>query len=103
MIRYSILPPLLWFTGHPIPWSYLFVVQGLVLFVGQLTMLPVGGGGVELALSLLLSTYLSPAVTAVTLMGWRFVTFHWSLLVGAPVFLLVMGWRPARIAAASRV
>ena len=96
LIRYSILPLLLWFTGHPIPWSYLFVVQGLVLFVGQLSMLPGGGGSVEFTLSLLLSPYLTPAVTAATLLSWRFVTFHWSLLAGAPVFLFLMGRRPAR-------
>jgi len=97
LIRYSILPLLLGFTGHSIPWSYLFVVQGLVLFAGQLTMLPGGGGSVEFALGLLLSPYLTPAVTAATLLGWRFITFHWSLLVGAPVFLFIMGRRPVRL------
>ena len=96
LIRYSILPLLLWFSGHTVPWSYLFVVQGLALFVGQLSMLPGGGGGVELALTMLLRPYLSPAVTAATLLGWRFVTFHWSLLAGAPVFLWLMGRHPAR-------
>jgi uncharacterized protein (TIRG00374 family) len=97
LMRYSILPLLLWITGHAVPWSYLFVVQGLALFVGQLSMLPGGGGGVELALSMLLRPYLTPAVTAATLLGWRFVTFHWSLLAGAPVFLWLMGWRSARV------
>lgn len=97
LIRYSILPLLLWVTGHAVPWSYLFVVQGLALFVGQLSMLPGGGGGVELVLSVLLRPYLTPAVTAATLLGWRFVTFHWSLLAGAPVFLWLMGRRSARV------
>jgi glycosyltransferase 2 family protein len=97
LIRYSILPLLLWVTNHAVPWSYLFVVQGLALFIGQLSMLPGGGGGVELALSMLLRPYLTPAVTAATLLGWRFVTFHWSLLAGAPVFLWLMGRRSARL------
>ena len=95
LIRYSILPLLLWATGHAVPWSYLFVVQGLALFIGQMSMLPGGGGGVELALSMLLRPYLNPAITAAALLGWRFVTFHWSLIVGAPVFLLLMGRGPA--------
>ncbi len=94
LIRYSILPLLLWFTGHPTPWSYLFVAQGLALFSGQLSMLPGGGGGVELALGLLLSPYLNLAATAAALLEWRFITFHWSLLIGTPVFLFLMGRRP---------
>lgn len=90
LIRYSILPLLLWAMGHLVPWSYLFVVQGLSLFVGQVSALPGGGGGVELSMSMLLRSYLTPAATAAMLLDWRFVTFYWSLLVGAPVFFWLM-------------
>ncbi len=38
-------------------------------------------------------SYLNPAAT---LLAWRFITFHWSLLIGAPVFLFLMGRRPSR-------
>jgi uncharacterized protein (TIRG00374 family) len=95
LIRYSILPVLLWAAGQAVPWSYLFIVQGLALFVGQMSMLPGGGGGVELALSVLLRPYLTSAVTAASLLGWRFITFHCSILAGALVFPWLMSRRPA--------
>ena len=103
LIRYSILPVLLWAAGHTVPWSYLFFAQGLALFVGQMSMLPGGGGGVELALSILLRPYLTPAVTAASLLGWRFITFHCSLLAGALVFPWLMGRRPAHRIANARL
>lgn len=96
-VRYSILPVLLVFMGHPVPWGYLFVGQGLALFGGLLTFLPGGGGGVEAGLSALLRPYLDPATTATALLAWRFVTFYWYLLVGGPLFAVVTGTHARRL------
>lgn len=91
LLRYGVLPVLLWCLDIHIPWAYLFMVQGVVLFAGQAAMLPGGGGAVELGLGLFLSPYLTPAVTAAVLLAWRGFTYYGALLVGAPLFVWAMG------------
>ncbi len=91
MLRYSMLPILLSTIGHPVAWSYLFVVQQLLLFAGMATFLPGGGGGVEIGFSAILGSQLDTATTATALLAWRFVTFYWYLIAGAPVFLWSTG------------
>src|SRR3569832_1928808 len=91
LLRYGVLPVLLWCLDIHIPWAYLFMVQGVVLFAGQVAMLPGGGGAVELGLGLFLSPYLTPAVTAAVLLAWRGFTYYGALLVGAPLFVWAMG------------
>lgn len=91
MMRYGVLPVLIGLLGHAIPWGYLFVMQGILLFLGQVTVLPGGGGGVEIGFSALLAPYLGATLTATALLLWRFCTFYWYLIAGAPVFMLVTG------------
>lgn len=50
-------------------------------------------GGVETALSMLLHPYLTAPIIAATLLGWRFITLYWSMLVGAPVFIWLVRQR----------
>jgi len=88
LLRYSILPVVIWIFGQSIPWGYLFVMQGVLLFLGQVTFVPGGGGSVEVGFSALLAPYLSATPTAAALLVWRFTTFYWYLIAGAPVFLL---------------
>jgi glycosyltransferase 2 family protein len=91
LLRYSILPLVLLGLGHAVPWSYLFLVQGALLFAGQLSMLPGGAGGVELGFAALLAAWLDPGTLALGLLLWRFATFYWYLLLGAPVFAVTTG------------
>lgn len=91
LMRYSILAVVIWGLGFSIPWAYLFIVQGLVLFIGQLTVLPGGSGSVEVGFSALLAPFIDPANSALALLLWRFSTFYWYLIVGAPVFILRAG------------
>lgn len=88
---YSVLFVLLYLLGSPVPWGYLFLAQALAILIGKLTFLPGGSGGVELSFSGLLQAYLDPVTTATALLIWRVVTFHWRLLIGAPVFALATG------------
>ena len=97
MLRYSVLPLVILILGQAIPWGYLFVMQGVLLFLGQVTFLPGGGGGVEIGFSAMLTPYLNASTTAAALLLWRFVTFYWYLLAGAPVFALVTGKSVARL------
>ena len=95
LLRYSVLAVLLWMLKESVPWAYLFLVQSMLLFGGQMLLLPGGGGGVEVGFGALLNGYLEPATSALTLIVWRFYTFYWYLLAGAPVFILQTG-RAAR-------
>lgn len=102
LLRYSILPVVLYGLHHPVPWSYLFVVQGMLLFVGQLSFLPGGTGSVELGFSALLAAWLSTDTLALALILWRFATFYWYLLAGAPVFAATAGAATGRLLIARR-
>lgn len=97
LMRYSVLPVILLGLGHAVPWSYLFVIQGMLLFAGQLSFLPGGTGSVEVGFTALLAPWLAPEPLALTLVLWRFVTFYWYLLAGAPVFLLSAGSATRRL------
>jgi uncharacterized protein (TIRG00374 family) len=101
MLRYSVLAIVIWVLGKSVPWGYLFVMQGVLLFLGQVTFLPGGGGGVEIGFSALLAPYLDATSTAAALLLWRFATFYWYLIAGAPVFALATGKTAARLHKAS--
>ena len=91
LLRYSVLYLAVLGVGGAIPWSYTFIVQMLSLSAGQATLLPGGSGGVEASGSLLLAPYLEPATAAAAILVWRFATFYWYLIAGAPVFALMAG------------
>lgn len=97
MLRYGVLPMVIWLLDQSIPWGYLFIMQGILLFLGQVTFLPGGGGGVEIGFSALLSPYLNASSTAAALLLWRFATFYWYLIAGAPVFMLATGRMAMRL------
>ncbi len=91
LLRYSILYVVLRALDQPLAWAYLLLVQMISLSAGQLTFLPGGSGGVELGVSALLAPFLPSTTLASTLLLWRFATYYWYLLAGAPVFLLTAG------------
>ena len=104
-MRYSVLAVLVAGLHYHISWAYSFLAQMLMLSVGQLTMLPGGSGGVELSFALLLAPVLDPANLGAVLILWRFATYYWVLLAGAPVFASLVGgalWRnPGNAASAA--
>lgn len=92
LLRYSVLPILLWLIDQWVPWSYLFLIQPLLLFGGMLILLPGGVGGVEVGYGVLMHPFLEDAhLVAFTLLVWRFCTFYWYLIAGLPVFLAQSG------------
>ena len=96
LLRYSILYLAVRGLGGTLSWGYAFVVQMLSLTAGQATLLPGGSGGAEASSSLLLAPYLGPSTAAAAILVWRFVTFYWYLIAGAPVFVLMTAkplWR----------
>jgi uncharacterized protein (TIRG00374 family) len=93
LLRYSVLYVLVSGLGAHIGWAYSFLVQMLSLTVGQFTFLPGGSGGAELSATALLSPYLGAATAAAAVLAWRFATFYWYLIAGAPVFMLQAGRR----------
>lgn len=96
LLRYSVLYLAVQGLGGTLSWGYAFVVQMLSLTAGQATLLPGGSGGAEASSSLLLAPYLGPSTAAAAILVWRFVTFYWYLIAGAPVFVLLTArplWR----------
>lgn len=101
LLRYGVLPVLLWALGTPLSAAYLFMVQGLALLAGQFAFLPGGGGAVELGLGLFLRPFLPPAEIAAVLLAWRGFTYYGVVLAGAPLFVWSVG-RARRAAVARR-
>jgi uncharacterized protein (TIRG00374 family) len=91
LLRYSILYVLIRGLGESVPWAYTLLVQMLALTLGQFTLLPGGSGGVELGFTALLAPLLDPPTLGAVLLLWRFATYYWCLLAGAPVFAGVAG------------
>jgi len=92
MPRYAILAVVIAAVGKQvIPFTYIFLLQGLLNLGGQLIILPGGAGGVDVAYSVLMSPYLSPQAIGLTLILWRVYTYYLYLAVGAPIFILKTG------------
>ena len=51
--------------------------------------LPGGGGGVELAMALLLGRFVPLSMVGVIAILWRFFTYHMNLMVGGAVFFRI--------------
>lgn len=89
--RYAVLPVLLLMLHETVPWLYSFLMQPLLMLGSTLVVLPGGGGSVEIGYGLLMKPYLDPSISAFSLLVWRFCTFYWYLLAGAPIFLAYVG------------
>jgi uncharacterized protein (TIRG00374 family) len=99
LLRYSVLYIAVKAVGGEISWSYAFVVQMLSLTAGQATLLPGGSGGAEASSGLLLAPQIEPTTAAAAILLWRFATFYWYLIAGAPVFVTLAGGPVWRLAA----
>lgn len=96
LLRYSVLYLVVQALGAAMSWPYAFLVQMLSLGAGQAALLPGGSGGAEASGTVLLAPYLGTATAAAAILVWRFVTFYWYLIAGAPVFAVLAGrplWR----------
>jgi uncharacterized protein (TIRG00374 family) len=90
--RYTILVVVIVAVGKTaVPFTYIFLMQGLLNLGGQLIVLPGGAGGVDVAYSVFMSPYLSPQTIGLSLILWRVYTYYLYLAAGAPIFLLKTG------------
>jgi uncharacterized protein (TIRG00374 family) len=89
--RYLVLIIAVGLVTRELPVAYLFLLQGLLNFGGQMFVIPSGGGGVDAAYMALMRPYLDSTDIAFTLVIWRAYTFYWYLLVGGPIFLVKTG------------
>ncbi|RAR59735.1 uncharacterized protein (TIRG00374 family) [Onishia taeanensis] len=93
LTRYSLLYLTLDGLGVDVAWVWTFMVQMLAMAAGQLSLLPGGAGGVELTIGAFLLPTLGGETTAAAVLIWRFVTYHWYLLAGAPVLAWLVSQR----------
>jgi len=91
LLRFSVLYLTLRGLGSELAWAWTFLVQLLALTAGQLSLLPGGAGSAELASAALLTPMVGKSTTAAAILIWRFVTYYFYLIVGAPVFLHLAG------------
>lgn len=91
LARYAVLPVLLLMLNETVPLLYSFIIQPLLMLGSTLVVLPGGGGSVEIGFGLLMKPYLDPTISAFALLLWRFCTFYWYLLAGAPIFIAYVG------------
>ncbi len=87
--RYSVLPIILMaFSGARNGWP-LVLVQAFLFGASLLLIVPGGGGSVEVVMSLLLGHFVPLSMVGVTLVLWRFFTYHLYLIVGGTVFFII--------------
>ena len=91
MLRYGVLYVIIIGMDRDVYWAYTFLIQMLAFTAGHFTMLPGGSGGVELSFTALLSPVLDHATLGAVLLMWRFTTYYFYLIAGAPVFFLFVG------------
>jgi uncharacterized protein (TIRG00374 family) len=91
LLRYSVLYLALRGLGADLQWAWSFLIQMLALSAGQLSLLPGGAGAAELTSAALLAPMVGNSTAAAAILIWRAVTYYFYLLVGGPVFLLMLG------------
>jgi len=91
VLRYSVLYLALRGLGADLQWAWSFLIQMLALSAGQLSLLPGGAGAAELTSAALLAPMVGKSTAAAAILIWRAVTYYFYLLVGGPVFLLMLG------------
>jgi len=91
LLRYSVLYLALRGLGADLQWAWSFLVQMLSLGAGQMSLLPGGAGAAELTSAALLAPMVGKSTAAAAILIWRVVTFYFYLVVGGPVFLLMLG------------
>jgi len=91
LLRYSVLYLALRGLGADLQWAWCFLIQMLALSAGQFSLLPGGAGAAELTSAALLAPMVGKSTAAAAILIWRAVTYYFYLLVGGPVFLLMLG------------
>jgi uncharacterized protein (TIRG00374 family) len=91
VLRYSVMYLALRGLGADLQWAWCFLIQMLSLSAGQFSLLPGGAGAAELTSAALLAPMVGKSTAAAAILIWRAVTYYFYLLVGGPVFLLMLG------------
>jgi uncharacterized protein (TIRG00374 family) len=91
ILRYSVLYLALRGLGVDLQWAWCFLIQMLSLSAGQFSLLPGGAGAAELTSAALLAPMVGKSTAAAAILIWRTVTYYFYLVVGGPVFLLMLG------------
>jgi uncharacterized protein (TIRG00374 family) len=90
-LRYSILYLALQGLGVDFQWAWSFLIQILSLSAGQFSLLPGGAGTAELTSAALLAPMVGKSTAAAAILIWRSVTYYFYLIVGGPIFVLMLG------------
>jgi uncharacterized membrane protein YbhN (UPF0104 family) len=91
LLRYSVLYLALRGLGADLQWAWSFSDPDA--FARRRAIQPVAGrrGAAELTSAALLAPMVGKSTAAAAILIWRVVTYYFYLLVGGPVFLLMLG------------
>jgi len=81
--RYAVLPCLIAAFGYGVYALPVLFVQGLLLVLTMLVMVPGGGGSIELAMLALLGVIMPVEIAAIVVVLWRFLTYYMHMVAGA--------------------
>lgn len=87
--RYSIISLLLMSLGLPAQPILFIALQVLVFALMSFIPTPGGAGGAEAVFYLLYQPFLASDTIGAVIIGWRFLTFYFLLLLGAVLFLIM--------------
>lgn len=86
LCRYSVLPVVVLTLVGPTRVFLLYPLQGLLMLIAHVLVLPGGGGSVELGAGVVLALFLPAPLVGAAVLLWRLFTYHWNLFVGGAVF-----------------
>lgn len=89
--RFSILPVILLAYTNTDTFLPLLVLQGILLGLSFVILLPGGGGIVEMITTLVLRQFVPIPAVGIILILWRFFTYHLFMLGGGVTFFLSLG------------
>jgi uncharacterized protein (TIRG00374 family) len=96
--RYAVISLLLMSLGLPARPVLFISLQVLVFALMSFIPTPGGAGGAEAVFYLFYQPYLAADSIGAVIMGWRFLTFYFLLLLAAVLFLIVKRPKPESLA-----
>lgn len=95
LAQLSVMPCMIWAIGMPVMYVECVLLQALFLFLLYFIPTPGGSGVAEGGAALVFAVFVPRSVAGMLGVGWRFLTEHTGIILGAIVALKLIGWNLA--------
>lgn len=103
MLTYlSVMPVMIMALGTPVSMSHCIIIQAIFIFTLFFMPTPGGSGAAEGGAALVASVFVPGNVAGMLGVGWRLLTEHTGILLGALTALRMIGWSLANEITAKR-